>query len=308
MAYKQPSLDELKDRPMPKPYLKSMAESNPDNKLLQFLSMFVPESTEEGLMGVGSLSQKGMSKLDDLFEWLMRESKENLKPIKDEISGLLNANFKPHINLPYESLTVPNKFMRDTLLQPTRDFINSINSMPEGLLNKADVVALDPDAAAGFNEGVFRGVSDGSIGRSVRVSPFSDRIESVVPHELTHALFDSSNPKQSQAVMNYLSNLGWDIEKQFGKMPDYGALSNKYYNSTAKWPTKPSIESPKSWGNYAMSHPVEDLAESGAYGVLGRIPQYVNKYASQIDDLYNSPRRKIVDLMQDAFGVDLGGW
>jgi len=308
MAYKQPSLDELKDRPMPKPYLKSMAESNPDNKLLQFLSMFVPDSTEEGLMGVGSLSQKGMSKLDDLFEWLMRESKENLKPIKDEISGLLNANFKPHINLPYGYLTATNKSFREGFLPQTKNFINTLNSLPEGLVNKADVVALDPDAAAGFNDGIFRGASEGSIGKSVRVSPFSDNIESVLPHELTHAMFDSSNAKQSQAVMDYLSNLGWDIEKQFGRMPDYNALANKHYESAAKWPTKPTVETPKSWGNYAMSHPVEDLAESGAYGVLGRIPQYVNKYASQIDGLYDNPRRKIVDLMQDVFGIDLGGW
>jgi len=57
MDYRNVPISELQSNPMPKPYLKSLAEANSNNKFLQFLSMLVPDSTEEGLMGVGNVGR-----------------------------------------------------------------------------------------------------------------------------------------------------------------------------------------------------------------------------------------------------------
>lgn len=299
----------------------------PNDNVKKISSVMFPETTNRenasNFFGGGTI--KTVREIEQILSPIANKMIPGVKrrtqlvaDIKGQLAGVFEDTYNKNLNI-MGQLT-PDDQNNIVRVAEAMDFV------PKTLIDLPswDMLTLGTELEPNVMAQYLPNKRDITLGNEVFKQPYS-KAEQTLMHEITHAaqevmpLGDYFKPTGGNGnILDYLMNAGrWPLPHGSTQLPD-GTLAGPYSHfkdirskDYPKWPKEPG--NPANWSHYANTHPVEDIAETGANDLLKGTPYQVGNLGITGDgymgsnELYRrfnkDPRSTAIQELFDILGV-----
>lgn len=310
---------------------------------LQAVADFIRPAPEDiasmpGPLAIGEFSAKGARLLPKVLDNLLKaRSGHTLTRARGDFEDWLSEEFDPVL-----VGVTPLSSVIDPLAQKSiiENFLRTLTDAPKGSLARASgtYLSVRPATLTASVSGQYDPLDQG-IRVAARVIPsnmtesaaqrVNDHVSRTLMHEFAHSLSDTPTPYQE--VLRYLDDVGWGY---FDSKLDHPAKSDivrgqqhapssfwsLFQTQYPTWPAdaRPTQPVPKYWAMvpdphksnqlvpYGSVHPIEDIAEAGAYALLDSMPShYAQSFPQEVAALKADPRYNLIRKLLQSAGVEI---